>query len=312
MQECGPPQLNTSHLMLRFASILLVVALTSSLAYADNLVANYSSATDEYLAKRDSDPLEKHQSFVIMQGEFYGGVVRDRGLERTPFNTIAHVVSQGLKKRNFYPAKTLATSDLLIVVHWGVTIGRDRSYEFEDRDREEMRQLVIDYPLAAENQAAFFSSDQVTGPTQHAINQALDYQLLAKSTRSLKDIAQGQSVATLLGFAGDLRKEEHRAFASERTKTLYSLMEDDRYFIVVFAYDMKRLREEQRINPVWVSRLSIRAAGVNFSTALARLSESGSHTFGMSPKEVVFTRADTKLKQADVTIGEAIIIGTEP
>ena len=302
--------------MQRLFSLLLVLGLCSLLR-ADNLVANLSTATTEYLSLQEPKAEPVRQSFVLLQGQFFPGRIRDRGLEKMSFATVARVLGHALQKKKesplFYPASSLSSADLLIVIHWGVTVGRDRNYELEKRDNDRRHQLSVEgaaFDAAADAKAreSGFERAPLDNPFNTALGGEVDYNNLEDSAQAINDAARGQSIASLLGFSGDLRKDQFSGIASEHARSLVDLMEEDRYFVLVFAYDMKRMRQEKRLVVNWTTRLSIRSAGVNFATAINRLSEAGSASFGTESKEVKFTPIKTKNLKEDIRIGDPIII----
>lgn len=309
---------------MRCVLTLLSVVASAPFLRADNIVANFSTATKEYVATHNSATVPTRQSYVLLQGRYFPGRIRDRGLEKTSFTTIARVVSHALQKKNtsptFFPAKTLPSADLLVVVHWGVTIGRDRNFDLEDREYQKMHQLNLH---AANHEISKFLAEPdevkesphiIENTLEHPYNPAIGHQMdsdnLAKTSTAINEATRGRDVAALLGFTADLRRDQHAPIASEHTRSLYGLLEEDRYFLLIYAYDLRSLRERGQLVVNWTTRLSIRSAGVNFATAINRLGEAGAATFGTEPGEVQFATVKTKKLKEDISIGDPIIIET--
>jgi hypothetical protein len=258
-----------------------------------------------------------------MPGQFFQGNVRDRGLENAKFIEIARALAVGLQKSSYLPAKKLEDADLLLIVHWGVTIGTEIDREQKRRDLEERNKHMADYALAVQNETAFAeqaktsnSPDMSMGyepaisTSVRAAKSTIDFDFVNASSRQVERDTNGQSTAALLGFSADLRQDENSPMASQKTATLMTLLEADRYFVVVIAYDFRRYLAEKKLVRLWTSRLSIRSAGVNFPMALQRLSQIGGQGFGTADTELKFVQ--TKKLREVVTAGEIKIIGFEP
>jgi len=274
---------------------------------SDDRVAAFATNTAAYFAHRSEKDPSKPETYVFMQGQFFGGTVRDRGLEKMPFITVARALAPGLREQNFVPAPTFADADLLLVVHWGVTIGRNRDYELEYENADRGRALVADYPLVkARETADQAAGGPISGPSVLSVNQAVDFALLEQSTEKIASAASGKTAANLLGFSLDMSREEAYTHITEKSRTLTTLLEADRYFVIVIAYDCQRLIHGKHLVPLWTARLSIPSAGVNFPTALTRMNAVGGQVYGTNQQELTITRS--KKKKENVSIGDAIVI----
>jgi len=258
-----------------------------------------------------------------MPGQFFQGNVRDRGLENAKFIEIARALAIGLQKSSYLPAQKLEDADLLLIVHWGVTIGNDTDREQKRRELEERNEHMAEYTRAIQNEAAFAEQGKTSNSPDmsmgyepaistsvRAAKSTIDFDFVNASSRQVESDTNGQSTAALLGFSADLRKDENKPMVSQKTATLMALLEADRYFIVVIAYDFRRYLAEKKLVRLWTSRLSIRSAGVNFPLALQRLSQIGGQGFGTTDTELRFVQ--TKNYKEVITAGEIKIIGYEP
>lgn len=285
------------------AAILMVSGPT--VARADNLVVAFSAAAPGYAESRMKDGKLQPQTYVVMQGQFYGGATRDRSLEKTAFSTIVNRLAVDLKEQAFVPARSLGEAYLLLLVHWGVTIGKGNDYELEGRDRDRGRQLSMQF-----NSARQFEADDDANTRADvgsaALRGEMDFEILQNSTDALNTELEQMPASVMLGFSRDLRNEQKKLMASEHQRTLVSLLETDRYFIVVIAYDRATLSQHKRLQRVWSCRLSMRSPGVNFPIALDRMGQVGGNFFGTCQSELKMVAA--KKKRAEVKVGDAIVI----
>lgn len=290
---------------------------TVSACRGDHFVTVYTSATPEYLKKRAEKDPSTVETYIFMPGRYLEGYVRDRSLERAKFIDIAKSLTTGLKKSAYIPAKNVVHADLLLVVHWGVTTGNAQNRTMDIRDPHEMYDLRQTYTAmrAAENDAVAQPGNSVdpamypaSGGPSLQYQEEIQFRELEAGTNNM---ARGSTAAELLGFSSELRRDERRPVASELAKSLTSMLETDRYFILVFAYDWQRWIRERKMVRVWSSRLSISSPGVNFPIALNRMNIAGADSFGTSSDDLRVV--GTKKKQIEkVSTGDLIFIGFDP
>jgi hypothetical protein len=85
-------------------------------------------------------------------------------------------------------------------------------------------------------------------------------------------------------------------------------IEDDRYFVVLMAYDFPLLWKDKKHKLVWETRFSIRERHNDFSQRLAAMAEAAARYFGQDSHGLVRKRDPV----AHVDPGEIKVIGTEP
>jgi hypothetical protein len=127
------------------------------------------------------------------------------------------------------------------------------------------------------------------------------------SSRSERDIAN-RPMATVLGFSDILNRDSKRSFSSEEANTIRQFLNEERYFVVLMAYDLKKTEKGKPMERLWVARLSVPAAGINFPIALDRLGEAGSDYFGTDQPGLTIERRQPTEHRGEVEIGEATVI----
>ena len=58
------------------------------------------------------------------------------------------------------------------------------------------------------------------------------------------------------------------------------MLDEERYFIIVVAYDCAAMLKEKKLTRLWSTKLNIRSPGVNFFIALNRMSTIGGMFYG--------------------------------
>lgn len=120
----------------------------------------------------------------------------------------------------------------------------------------------------------------------------------------------GKDNATILGVAQALSAESNSIMFSDQYRTLFDMTKEERYFIVVMAYDMPTLLKTGKMRRHWMARASIRSAGVNFRQAVDRISQVSAELFGQKTDGVVMKKPG--VRDGKVTLGELKIIDAGP
>jgi hypothetical protein len=118
--------------------------------------------------------------------------------------------------------------------------------------------------------------------------------------------------AELLGFQTKLTAEEQRFFSSEDERTMKAELSENRYFLVLMAWDYAGMRAKQPPKLRWVTRMSVRSAGHNFGEAsLAMISQAAPH-FGEQMDDLMRRRTAIDGRKVEVEIGESTVVEEEP
>lgn len=293
------------------ASVLVLLALAPFLR-AEKLVLARSTASNEYLLNRMVDGKRQPQSYVFMAGRYYAGNTRDKSLERVSFRTIAERLALDLRQQDFHPAPALTNADLLLVVHWGVTAGRNRDSIALAQSMEALANMSIEAELAqdrlneANAQGNFMGAQRERGILGNLeIETASETQTMLRNQPG--DVGDS---AMLLGLSEALRKEDKTLFDYERRKTLFEMTQEECYFVIVMAYDARTLISAKRLKRAWTLRVSINSAGVNFPEALDRIGHIASRYSGTELVGVTFDYPADRKRHERVELGELIILGT--
>ena len=270
---------------------------TAAQAQARDPVAVAAGAEKDYLRQRSSNSVAgRPETFVIAEGTYFGGKLRDPALEKTRFPEIADTLAHDLARHRYYPAPGAGGADLLIVVHWGITAVE------EDASHGQLEMERLDKDAAAYNAGA--SKGGITDPG--ALNSDLD------AMRAQSGLASSgpMSNAALLGYSDELAKEEYRSGATasgmtELDRRLRGDLQDERYFLILMAYDLTALRTAQRsAKPrlLWSTHISMRAIGHSFTSALPEMSSVAGKYFGTQSEGLLLDARNAP--EGRVIIGE--------
>ncbi|HEX2101412.1 MAG TPA: hypothetical protein VHF69_12145 [Candidatus Synoicihabitans sp.] len=91
-----------------------------------------------------------------------------------------------------------------------------------------------------------------------------------------------------------------------------SELAEERYFIIVMAYNYRAIREKESKEALWIARLSLPARGNTFIDALPTLSRVGADFFGQSRTSLARVRTVVDAGRAETTIGELQVVEDPP
>jgi hypothetical protein len=298
---------------LAFACALALAA--TGQVRADRTVVVNSSVDRAYATRRATEP-GRIETYVVARGQYYNAIPMDRYLERMDFRTIAKTLAVDLKQQHYEPATSLLTADLVLVIHWGVTQPNETFTTSLLHDHNLLQEAGI-----ALNEAVDRVERQDT-PYQPGVpgvlvavsesQQDIRRESANMLTAHARNETRRQSAIELLGLQSSLHEADKALFGSALGASLQDMMNEERYFVIVMAYDGPAMRAGRK-KRLWTTRASIRGPGVNFAVALDRLSDVAAEFYGTPQNGLAFKTSsrDRKRKEAqgEVQIGELKVIG---
>lgn len=255
------------------------------------VVVSASAAPGYNRAQSDGRGL-RPETYTFMEGHYLGGTTRDPGLDKMQFMTIANTLARGLVQQNYFPIKDPQQADLVIVVHWGTTT----VYE------EPNRQLMVEGLNAslAEFNAVAATTGGIADPG--AVN-------LGMSEMRGSILSQESAMAMnakLLGYRQAVNRERQRAIPSEEERTMKLELSEERYFVVLMAYDRRTIKKHEKAPVLWATRISIRSPGNNFAEAMPAMVKIASDSFGRNRDGLQRVRASARGANIDLGTPEVV------
>jgi hypothetical protein len=160
---------------------------------------------------------------------------------------------------------------------------------------------------AKESDAAYLIEARKEGNDADAENEADQMAVAANDTaRSMgANTAEG-----LLGFAKVLSRERRKPVASDVQEMLEAELQEDRYFVILEAYDFQKLLKNEGRKLLWSAHMSMRAPGMNFTLALPRMGQVAADHYGENNDDIVFGQADVG-KNSSVEIGKIMVLSPD-
>jgi hypothetical protein len=289
MKKILPPS-NTNFKSVFTILMVLIGLISSSYAREVKVVIN-ASADEQYLKESAKKPV---QTYHFIKGKYYPGAKRDNSLRELTFEEVAKTTAKYLAEQKFVPESDFKKGDLLIMITWGTTQ--------LDPDYTELMGIT-DLGGGMNTVPDVTSDGSSTGQSADAAP-TVDYEALAFYGSSGGAFHAGRNLR-MLGYGKGLYSKEMSEFNKE---TLQQDLEEERYFIILNAFDLPYLRETKEYKEVWSCRISTRNRGTNFVAALDTMNAAAAPTFGRNLDQLKTDRFDT---EANVQIGEIEVIGTE-
>jgi hypothetical protein len=260
------------------------------------VVAVYSSVSPAYTRTALPGGSFKPEIYAFGEGGAWGGSLNDFTIDKLRFLDIAHVISPTLARQNYLPGRDPRQTDLLIMVYWGTTSGTNdtsSSPEYQIGNQMMKEALMMPSSIHASSTNILAQSDVII--------------TMANRMRDRQNLEN----AKVLGYLPEMvRLEKFRGtvFNSFLRQDVVDDVEENRYFVVLLAYDFQTLWKHKQRKLLWETRFSIRERRNDFGKALAAMAENASRYFGQDSHGLIRKR----LPDVNVTIGDPKFMGYEP
>jgi hypothetical protein len=258
--------------------------------FADTQVVAIASKTaKDYVRKKLPDGTYQAESYVFGKGDNLSGARVDGTADKMDFMDIARTMAVPLAEKRYLPTADPKTTRLLIMVYWGTT--RAPEYATDSNSHYEAQNALQSQARAVQGMKDYVNPIK-TNPTM-SMNPANEAAAAADGVVLAATIgiqAENQrredadmKTATLLGYDSwwirangateggpmGLSKSDMRAE-----------LEEDRYFVVLSAFDYQALVKSKKMKFLWEVRFSIREHGNAFDDKLPSMVAKASEFFG--------------------------------
>jgi hypothetical protein len=232
-----------------------------------------------------NDGSYKVETYAFGEGDDWGGARVDASKDRMKFMDVARVIAVPLASRNYLPTRDQKTTDLLIMVYWGTTRAPEHA------SNTHMLQMAQDADRV-QNQTAEATNDALRNGKQAdmavaKINQAAadaDFRAALEGVQAEDQRRENNDAKTvaLLGFDSWWLKTEEASGGGERAlrkKDMLDELEEDRYFVVLMAYDFQAMTK-RKSKLLWEAHISVREHSNEFDKRLLAMVTEAAPFFG--------------------------------
>jgi len=276
-------------------------------AGVDGVTAVSGKVSSDYIRVALPDGTFQPEYYAFGQGGEWAGQISDESLNKLNFDKVARVIAAPLASRNYLPARDPRATKLLIMVYWGMTyVSPSVGSSVADSNLSGI-QSSISSALGAANAVSMTSSTNMgigfrgigSGSTTGLrddqlsdVSNALHVLNMVNHNRDITDFRN----AMMLGYdsAGFIGTEyghyvRGTAFNVDRTD-VESEIEENRYFVVLMAYDFQLMWKEKKHKLLWETRFSISERRNEFDKALPVMARYASQYFGQPTNGLLRTR----------------------
>ncbi len=280
---------------------------------ADSVVtAVFSSLHNGYTRQKLPDGTFKQEFYAIANGAYAPGMAKNTSIDKVPFPTIAGLVAQHLASQNYFLAESSKSADLLLLITWGTSIPfGDGSYRasmdnlmgamnrFQEAGGSGSGRLGMGNTRAAADAAvAAAAADELEG-------QLFEMQMFNDMRRKADE-----RNAQLLGYVQEVNDRDNPSqFAGGGTyfHDLISDLEEERYYVIVQAFDFRAATKENKRKLLWATRVSISAHGNKFNEQLAEMLAQAGRRFGQNSGRLI-----RQYQPGSVRLGDLKMLGVVP
>ncbi len=273
-----------------------------------------SQTSEDYVRERAPGGALKPETYTFGEGGYLAGAARDDSIDKLTFLDLAKTLAPALADEAYVaeadrdPNKT----KLLIVVYWGKTNGTEGASGSVAYQNLQSSQAGPPPPTVAPkgNDHVSAGSAQVAAVIQaESENAQTGAYAEVSAENNLRNHADARNAA-LLGYGSELAATaglEMTAMRGRREDVIAEI-EENRYLVILMAYDFQELWKHKRHKLLWVTRLSVRERGTDFAKVLPAMVHYGSQYFGQDSRGVL----RKELPKGSVEVGEIKSLGEVP
>jgi hypothetical protein len=301
--------------ILLFGSLASAAALCPATAsdFINGVTAVSSKVTKDYVRLKFTDGSFQPESYAFGEGGNWGGETNDATIDKLRFKDVARMIAQPLARQRYLPGKEPGKTKLLIMVYWGTTAVPGPTSEsialaqFQAA-QDNLNQYSIAPPPGHDPRLRLVSP----GSAQDAAIDQWSAAITLVNIENRQDDRINNANAALLGYdsPGLIGTEKGSyvrgtAFSMDRDD-LYAEIRENRYFVILMAYDFQLMWKQKKHRLLWETRFSINERHNQFDRVLPLMAEYASRYFGQDSNGLLRAR----VPEGRVDVGEPESLGT--
>jgi hypothetical protein len=229
------------------------------------------------------------ETYVFGPGGVWEGEKVDATIDRLTFSDVAHMMAGPLAGQNYIPGKDPGTTKLLIMVYWGTSHGTEHASESNGYQNLSKANEAVDRAQMAVHAS---SAGKDGARSMQQLHAAQDDMTTSIAAVAAENHARNQSDylnVNMLGYDSwwDATQKYVGTPLDFRRDDLLGEIEEDRYFVVLMAYDFQQLWWKKKHRLLWETRFSIRERHHAFDQDLPSMAQYASTYFGQDSHGLV-------------------------
>lgn len=290
---------------------LLLAAPFAGASEGSLVTAVFSRVSNGYQREKLPDGTFKREYYALTNGHYYPGLGKNRSIDAVKFPQVAKLTAQFLALQNYYLAENAKTADLLLEISWGTTLpfndsvmkANAASFYSAFNAMKSSASAAADTPR---------SIDGIQSPGAAVAQAASDaFTQMLFENQMFEDMRRNadERNAKLLGYVEEINRGNtiaRFAGAGDAYHDLIDDIENERYYVIIAAYDFHTAQKEAKLKPLWITRVSIQAQGNKFNETLAAMLDRASRYFGQDSGRLLRQYQP----EGKVKLGELQVMGT--
>jgi hypothetical protein len=262
-------------------------------AGAEEVEAVSSKVSKDYVRKKLPDGSYKSETYTFGKGDNCGGARVDPTFDKLDFMDVARILAVPLAKKGYIPTRDQTTTNELIMVYWGTTRAPEHATESNSHDLEQKATIMEQQGLLMLKHAASRSEIHIAKEyLAEADNQLLATNVSVQAENQRREDTD-MKTATLLGYDSwwtEINGAMGGTAFGYRKQDMLNELEEDRYFVVLAAFDYQSLVKQKKSKFLWEVRFSVREYSNAFDKRIEGMAELASITSGTTAAASSTTR----------------------
>jgi hypothetical protein len=265
----------------------------------EGITAVSARVSKDYVRAKLPDGSFQPEPYAFGEGGNWGGEIKDFTIDKIKFIDVARVIAAPLARQKYIPARDPNLTKILIMVYWGTTAvpppyAEDTLYQNFQHAIEEYRILLASG--AADEAMNVYYAGLVQLNIENGIRDRLDY-------KNAKMLGYDTEFSSLVATDYGAHIKQTALGVDQRDQV--AEIEDNRYFVVLMAYDFQLMWKQKKHKLLWETRFSVNEKHNAFDKALPLMAQYASRYFGQPTDGILRTR----IQDGHVDIGELKALG---
>ena len=272
------------------AALLAALSPARAADGVDGVTAVVSRVSSDYVRTKLPGGSFQPKYYAFGKGGHWGGEISDATIDQLRFEDVARVVAAPLSEQNYLPATDPSRTKLIIMLYWGTTAVPGPSSD------------SIAYNELSAAQANISGSDASMAELSSALTIMAMYNEMRDRLDFQNACMLGYDAEGMIGtdFGNNIRGT---AFGAKRQELIEEI-EENRYFVVLMAYDFQLMWKQKKHKLLWETRFSINERRNQFDRALPVMAEYASRYFGQPSKGLLRIR----VPEGRVDVGKPTLV----